>query len=63
VFAQAMESDAIKTFAADQLCVIYNLTGEEASQMAAAVESKLCWVLYDMGQTKFSPEEFGIPKP
>lgn len=62
-FKQAMDSEAIKTFAAEQLCVIYNLTGEEASQMAAAVESKLCWVLYDMGQTKFSPEEFGIPKP
>ena len=63
VFQQAMGSDAIKTFADEQLCVIYNLTGAEASQMAAAVESKLCWVLYDMGQTKFSPEEFGIPKP
>lgn len=63
VFQQAMGSDAIKTFAGEQLCVIYNLTGTEASQMAAAVESKLCWVLYDMGQTKFSPEEFGIPKP
>ncbi|MDP3447826.1 MAG: tripartite tricarboxylate transporter substrate binding protein [Eubacteriales bacterium] len=62
-FKQAMDSDAIKTFAGEQLCVMYNLTGAEASQMAAAVESKLCWVLYDMGQTKFSPEEFGIPKP
>ncbi len=63
IFHQAMESDAIKTFADEQLCVIYNLSGEEAKAMASSIESKLCWVLYDMGQTKFSPEDFGIPQP
>lgn len=62
VFHQAMESEAIKAFADEQLCVIYNLSGEEAKEMASSIESKLCWVLFDMGQTKFSPEEFGIPK-
>ncbi len=62
-FAKAMESDKIKQFADEQLCVLYALSGAKAKEMAASVESKLCWVLYDMGQTKFSPEEFGIPKP
>lgn len=62
-FTQAMQSDKIKQFAEEQLCIIYNLTGEEAKEMAQSEESKLCWILYDMGQTKFSPEEFDIPKP
>lgn len=62
-FHKAMESDKINQFAEEQLCVKYDLVGEEADAMVKDLESKLCWVLYDMGQTKFSPEEFGIEKP
>lgn len=62
-FHTAMKSDAIKKFADEQLCTLYGLTGDEASKMAANTESKLTWVLYDMGQAKFSPEKYGIPKP
>lgn len=62
-FAKAMMTDEIKAFADDQLCVLYALSGEEASKLMLSIESKLCWVLYDMDQTKFSPEEFGIEKP
>lgn len=62
-FKKAMESEEIKTFANDQLCVLYALCGEEAQDMMGQIESKLCWVLDDMGQTKFSPDEFGIAKP
>ena len=62
-FHKGMASDSIKQFADDQLCELFDLTGDEASEMAAGTESKLCWVLYDMGQTKYSPEEFGIEKP
>ena len=62
-FAQAMESESINTFADEQLAVIFNLTGEEANKMALGLESKLSWILSDMGQTKFSPDEFEIPKP
>lgn len=62
-FHEAMKSDSIKKFADEQLCVVYDLTGEEAKKMAQSTESRLCWVLYDMGQTKYSPEEFGIAKP
>lgn len=63
VFHQAMQSDKIQQFAEDQVCQIYDLTGDEASAFAAELESKLCWVLYDMGQTTYSPEDFGIPQP
>lgn len=62
-FLKTMETDKIKNFAEEQLAVIFNKTGDEANKMAADMESKLCWILYDMGQTKFSPEEFDIPKP
>lgn len=63
VFHQAMATDTIKTFAEDNVCTIYDMTGEEASAFAKDLESKLCWVLYDMGQTTYSPEDFGIAKP
>ncbi len=62
-FKKAMETEAIKTFADEQLCVLYSVCGEEAQALMGQIESKLCWVLDDMGQTKFSPDEFGIPKP
>lgn len=63
VFHEAMQTEEIQQFAEEQVCQIYDLTGEEASEFAAQLESKLCWVLYDMGQTTYSPEDFGIPKP
>jgi len=63
VFHEAMKTDKIQQFAKEQVCEIYDLTGDEASEFAAQMESKLCWVLYDMGQTTYSPEDFGIPKP
>ena len=63
VFHKAMKSDKIQQFAKEQVCQIYDMTGEEASEFAAQLESKLCWVLYDMGQTTYSPEDCGIPQP
>ena len=63
VFHQAMQTEKIQQFAQEQVCQIYDLTGDEASEFAAQLESKLCWVLYDMGQTTYSPEDFGIPQP
>ena len=63
VFHEAMKSDKIQQFAEEQVCEIYDLTGDEVSAIAAELESKLCWVLYDMGQTTYSPEDFGIPQP
>lgn len=62
-FHEAMKTEKILSFAEEQNCIIYDLTGEDARKMASGIESKLCWVLYDMGQTKFSPEDFGIERP
>ena len=62
-FHTAMQSQTIKDFAASNVATIFDLTGDDALKMAKEQESKLCWILYDMGQTKFSPEDFGIAKP
>ena len=62
-FTKAMASDEMKDFAESNVATIFNLTGDEAQKMAIEQESKLCWILYDMGQTKFSPEDFKIAKP
>jgi len=62
-FHAAMKTDTISAFAESQVATIFDLTGDEAQAMAEEQESKLCWILYDMGQTKFSPEDFGIEQP
>ncbi len=62
-FDKVMASDAIKELADSQSAIIFNLTGEEAKEMAAASERSLCYVLYDLGQTQYSPEERGIERP
>ncbi len=62
-FKATMASDDIAAFAEDQMAVVYNLSGSEASAYAAQLESNLCWVLDDMGQTTFSPDERGIAAP
>lgn len=61
-FVKVMASDAVKEFAKDQMCVLYNLHGDAAQDFVRAEEAKMCWILYDMGQTTFSPEEFGIAR-
>ena len=57
-FKKAMESDEMKAFAESNVATIFNKTGEDAQKMAEEQESKLCWILYDMGQTKFSRNNF-----
>ncbi|MDH8678081.1 tripartite tricarboxylate transporter substrate binding protein [Fusibacter bizertensis] len=62
-FKVAMASQEIQDFATSQYAVIYNLTGEEASAVAAKAQSTMSWILNDMGLTEYSPEEFNIPRP
>lgn len=62
-FMKVMKSDAIAELAKAQSAEIFALTGEEAKEMAVSSEASLCWVLYDLGQTTYSPEEKGIARP
>lgn len=62
-FEKAMASDKIKELAVQQAAVVYGETGEEARAIMEGMEQNLSWLLYDLEQTKFSPEEFGIARP
>lgn len=62
-FLEACESDSLKAFAEQNYAVFYKWVGEEADQNVAKAQSVMSWMLYEMGKTEYSPEEFGIPKP
>lgn len=62
-FKAAMADPDMVKFAEDQIAVIYNKSGAEAKTMAQKSESNLCWILYDLGKTTFSPADRGIAKP
>ncbi|MCC8190198.1 MAG: tripartite tricarboxylate transporter substrate binding protein [Planctomycetes bacterium] len=62
-FATVMASDVIRQFAEEQMCVLYNLSGEAAQEFVRVEEARMCWTLHEMGQTTFSPEDFGIQRP
>jgi tripartite-type tricarboxylate transporter receptor subunit TctC len=62
-FKAAMADPDMVKFAEDQIAVIYNKSGVEAKSMAQKSESNLCWILFDLGKTTFSPADRGIAKP
>lgn len=62
-FKAAMANPDMTKFAADQIAVIFNKTGVEAKAMAQKSESNLCWILFDLGKTTFSPADRGIARP
>jgi len=62
-FAFAMSTDEIRLFAEEQYSIVYNLTGEEARKMCADAQSKMSWMMEDMGMTKRSPDQIGILRP
>jgi tripartite-type tricarboxylate transporter receptor subunit TctC len=62
-FKAAMAQPDMTQFATDQIAVIYNKSGADAKKMAQMSESKLCWILFDLGKTTFSPADRGIAQP
>ncbi len=62
-FYAAMSNPEVISYAEDQLCVTYGLAGAEAKELMEGLESSLCWILSDMGQTTYTPDEVGIPQP
>jgi len=62
-FNAAMKSDTVKKMADEQLSVLYGLSGKEADDMAAKMQSKMCYLLKDMKLSKLDPKEMGIPQP
>lgn len=62
-FEEAMQSDAVKTFAEDNYYSLSGKHGEAASEQFADLESLFAWTLWDLGAASVNPEELGIPKP
>lgn len=62
-FLRAMQSQEILDFAETQVATIYNLTGEEANEMARRQESSMSWILQDLGLATVDPATLGIERP
>jgi len=39
------------------------LTEDQAEEFCIEMQSNYCWVLYELGEAKYSPEVFSIPEP
>ena len=62
-FREALDTEAVQTWAKDNFYVISGQTGDEASATFASLESTFAWTLHELGAAKINPEELGIPKP
>ena len=62
-FVTACKSATLKKFATERGSKIVALYGKKADKLVEANASRIDWVLYDTGNAKFSPAEFGIAKP
>jgi len=62
-FKKALETDAVKKWAAESYYVISGKTGEEARAEFAKLESLFAWTLHDLGAAKLDPATLDIPKP
>ena len=60
---KAGESESFQAFLEQKTMVPMGLTGDEANQWAETTTYVNAWMLYDMGFTSTSPEEFGWARP
>ena len=54
---------AVKKFGKEKYYVLSGLSGAAANKVFDKLESTFSWMLYDLGVAKFSPEQYGIPRP
>jgi tripartite-type tricarboxylate transporter receptor subunit TctC len=62
-FKKALETDAVKQWAADNFYQLSGKTGKEASAQFRQLESLFSWTLHDLGAAKINPDKLGIEKP
>ena len=62
-FKYAMNTKAVEEVLKSQLAVKYGYYGPKAKAVAQDLESKFCWLLWELGMAKRNPAELGIPKP
>jgi tripartite-type tricarboxylate transporter receptor subunit TctC len=63
VYLKAYGDTKFTEFASTMGGVKLGLTGDAARDYIAQNKSVSAWLLYDAGGAKFSPEQFGIPRP
>ncbi len=62
-YLKACESEAAKTFAKEKGVILEGMTLAESNKLRDDTASKVCWIFYDSGVAKNSPEQYGIPRP
>ena len=62
-FQKAMQSDAVKSWAAQNYYDLAGLSGAEASEVFSKLESNFAWTLKELGASKVDPSTLGIAKP
>lgn len=62
-FEKTMASEEVRLFCRRRGLIPLGLHGEKADRLARAMESAWVWRLRDLGLTKESPADFGIPRP
>ncbi|MEM6488546.1 MAG: tripartite tricarboxylate transporter substrate-binding protein [Pseudomonadota bacterium] len=62
-FAKAMESDVVKTWAAENYYDLSGAAGDEASASFTKLESNFAWTLHELGAAKVDPASLGIAQP
>ncbi len=62
-FDAAMESEAVQQWAEENHYTLSGLSGEEAQEEFARLESVFAWTLHELGAASVDPATLDIPKP
>jgi tripartite-type tricarboxylate transporter receptor subunit TctC len=62
-FDTAMQSEAVKQWADENYYTLSGLSGEEAGEEFARLESLFAWTLHELGAASVDPATLGIPEP
>ncbi len=62
-YLKACESDAAKSFAREKGVILEGMNLAQSNKLRDDTASKVCWIFYDSGVAKNSPEGFGIARP
>ncbi|NWF54016.1 MAG: tripartite tricarboxylate transporter substrate binding protein [Syntrophaceae bacterium] len=63
VFAQALATETVKSWAVSNYYTLSGKTGKAAKDEFDKLESLFGWTLWELGAAKVSPEKLNIPKP
>ncbi|MEN2984662.1 MAG: tripartite tricarboxylate transporter substrate binding protein [Dictyoglomaceae bacterium] len=61
-FVKSAYSDTVKSYAEKNGLIQVCIYGKKAEELNEEVASRICWLLYDQGIAKISPEKFNIPR-